>query len=114
MLQVAQELEYAFTEHYHKHGAYSPEAHCITLCGHISNIIEEHDAYLVYLPRYNFSVQICPDCFPNSTVYTVGTDREWESKVQRKYKHFKFTDHVYIHFGTMEQFQIELELLNKK
>lgn len=115
MNYVEHELEYAFAEHYHHThlaGSFKPSEHCITLCGHIQTILNDHDAYCIYLPRYDFSVQICADCFPKiDSIYLVGSNQKWENAIQKRYEHFKITDHVYIWFGTLEQFQIALSLV---
>lgn len=114
MNHVEHELEYAFNEHYnHSHfvSSFKPSEHCITLCGHIQTILVDHDAYCIFLPRYDFSVQICEKCFHKvNGIYVVGDDRNWEKLTQKRYQHFKFSDHAYIWFGTLEQFQISLSI----
>lgn len=112
--QIQLELEFAFGEHYHKDGkTFTPKPYMVTLCGHISGIVYDSDAYVVFLPQHNVSVQVCHDCFMKSTVYAVGSDQIWENKIMAKYNHFDITDHNYIWFGTMAQFQIHLEIINK-
>lgn len=112
--QIQLEMEFGFGEHYHKDGKeFVAKPYMVTLCGHIGGIVDNHDAYVVFLPQHNVSVQICEDCFMKSSVYAVGSDQNWENKIMAKYNHFDITDHNYIWFGTMAQFQIHLEIINK-
>lgn len=107
------ELDFAFNENYHGVGKkFKPEPYLVTLCGHIEEIIKDHDAYLIYMPRYNTNVQICTACFEKvSGIYVVGNDREWEEKIQPRYNHFKIDEQSYIYFGKMDQFQIALSCI---
>ncbi len=104
------ELDYAFGDHYYvdKWEGFTPAKHCITLCGHIHTIINDRDAHCVFLPRYNFSVQVCCSCFTKSHIYAVGSDPQWEETITKRYNHFKMDEHTYVWFGTLEQFQIHL------
>lgn len=115
MSHIEHELDYAFGSHYRQITGFKAEPHCITLCGHIDAILEVQDAYCIYLPRYDFSVQICEDCYTKiQGIYTVGSDWEWEEKIQQRYDHFKFNTHSYIWFGTLEQLQITLQEIRKR
>lgn len=106
------ELEHAYGKGFAvrcSNGRY-PLATTITLCGHVSKIVEDLDAHVIYLPWYDMRVQVCCHCFSYLVgIYRVGEDLEFEATISKRYSHFKLDEHNYIWFGTTEQLQIALE-----